>query len=208
MSNRLPSALLRALIVVAIPVLAGCISTGRPPSIQTQYGLDLLRNAPRETAVPGSVLKTRYFTISPRFKKSTFLYKVSPVTYSGDYYSEFLVSPNALIAEQVHLWLANSGLFEHVVDANSYMNETHYLEGDILALYGDFSKKEQPIAVLELGLLMLKRQGNALEPLIQKRYLKNIPLVRPSAPALVEGWKEALSQILAEFEADLQRTQL
>jgi hypothetical protein len=78
------------------------------------------------------------------------------------------------------------------------------LEGSVNALYGDFRNPKQPAAVLEIEFFLYNENTANPGIVTQKRYTKSVALNERSPEALVKGWDQALSEIVAALAADLK----
>jgi hypothetical protein len=47
--------------------------------------------------------------------------------------------------------------------------------------------------------------GLAVRPLFQKEYSRSIPIAKPAGAALMKGWNEALTEILADVLSDYRQ---
>jgi cholesterol transport system auxiliary component len=130
------------------------------------------------------------------------------MSYESDFYNEFLTSPEPMITEEVVKWLAASGLFEQIVDVSGQVAPTHILEGEILDLYGDYSRGTQPKAIMDIRFSLIHDIAGRSELVFQKHYRQEVPLRGETAETLVQGWNQALEKILTEFEQDLTKVDL
>jgi len=146
--------------------------------------------------------------VSPSFEGKEFVYQTGPLSYRSDFYNELFLNPADIFTEQTRRWIAAADLFGHVVDANSNLDATHYLEGAVNALYGDYSDRSSPKAVLEMQFLLVKDTGAEPRVILQRNYREVTPLKDDLPETLVEGWRQGLMKILAAFEADLRKADL
>jgi ABC-type uncharacterized transport system auxiliary subunit len=119
-----------------------------------------------------------------------------------------LVSPAALVGEELRKGLAQSQIFPHVINASSQLEPTHVLEGVVDALYGDFRDPGAPKAVLEMEFFLRKESASKADIVAAKRYAKSVAVTGRSPEALVKGWNEALSEIISLLVTDLKSTAL
>jgi uncharacterized lipoprotein YmbA len=185
--------------------MAGCLRVEKRRLPEKQYFvLDVLRSAANAPSPSRSVLKIRTIQVSPQYRGKGFVYRNGHFAYESDFYNEFFISPDSMFTEEVHQWLAASRLFQHVVKFSSYMEPTYILEGTVTALYGDYRERTEPKAVLEMQFFLLEDAIPGAEPVFQGLYHRDVSLDGGSAEVLVEGWNNALRQILTEFEKDLR----
>jgi hypothetical protein len=108
------------------------------------------------------------------------------------------------MTEEIRKGLIASEVFKYVISPSSPLPPSFVLEGSVNALYGDFRYPDSPRAVLEMEFFVTSETPAKPGILMQKRYLKSIPLSGRSPEALVKGWNEALAEILTSLVADLK----
>jgi cholesterol transport system auxiliary component len=140
--------------------------------------------------------------VSPRYADLGFVYRLSDTEYEADFYHQFLSSPAVMISEETRKALAASNRFKFVVGPSSSLTANYTLEGSINSLYGDFRKPGAPAAVLEIEFFLRNENPGSPGIVLQKRYMKSVPLKERSPEALVRGWNEALQAVVAMFVAD------
>ena len=111
-----------------------------------------------------------------------------------------------MLTEDIRRGLAEAQAAQYVVGTSSQLDPTHVLEGTVDAFYGDFRDLSAPKAVLEMEFFLSKESPARAEILMRKRYSKSIAINGRSAAALVKGWDQALSEIVAALAADLRAT--
>jgi ABC-type uncharacterized transport system auxiliary subunit len=84
------------------------------------------------------------------------------------------------------------------------LQPNYVLEGSVNALYGDFRNLNKPAAVLEIEFFLHNEDSANPGIVLQKRYIKTVPLSGRSPEALIKGWSQALESILADLNTDLQ----
>jgi cholesterol transport system auxiliary component len=170
-------------------ILAGPGSTSADPSLNHGKGVLLVSN----------------LHVSPRYEGKSFVYRRSETGFEADFYNQFLISPSAIFTEEVRKALARAGLFEAVIGSASQLEPTHFLEGSVEALYGDFRDAAAPRAVLEMEFFVTGDAPAITDLVTHRRYRKTVPVSGASAEALVRAWSQALDEILAAFVTDLQK---
>jgi ABC-type uncharacterized transport system auxiliary subunit len=149
------------------------------------------------------VLAVRGFTIDPAYDSRSLLYRRGESEYESDFYNVFLVAPQALISSQTRNWLAHLGLFKTVLEPGSLVEATHILEGNVLALYGDFRGQSLPRAVMEIRIFVVTSRGSMPEVIFTRDYQASRQAKEHTADALVAAFNQCLAQILTELERDL-----
>ena len=101
--------------------------------------------------------------------------------------------------------LRQAGTFEAVVEPGSALKPNTVAEINVLELYGDFQRLREAAAILRLRVLLFDSPNGVPGKLILEReYSRRIPLKARTADALMAGWNEALTQILAQFHSDVR----
>ena len=192
-------------ILLVVSLSAGCFTLKKQYPEKHLFVLDVAQKQNTQAPNPGTVLTVRPFRISPQYEGRGLIYRKKDLNYEIDFYNEFLIPPAALVTEQVSVWLKSAGIFEYVTDTSSRLMATHSLEGLVVALYGDYSKVQSAEAVLQLQLILLDETAARPRPVFERTYRKTAPIPRGSAEELVQGWNNALRQILEDFEKDVRQ---
>jgi len=187
---------------------SGCVSIERSYPDKRYYVLEVNRNVKPSNPPGNGVLQVANIRVSPRYEDKGFVYRTSGSGYESDFYNQFLVSPAALLGEELRKGLAQSQIFRHVINASSQLEPTHVLEGVVDALYGDFRDPGTPKAVLEMEFFLRKESASKADIVAARRYAKSVAVSGRSPEALVKGWNEALDAILASLLADLKSATL
>ena len=139
------------------------------------------------------------------FEDRSLVYRTADFSYEADPYAEFLVSPSESLLFPIRSWMRQSGYFESVVEPGSALEPNTMAEIAVLELYGDFRRSQYAAALLKLRFVVLDAPGGIPgKAILEREYSRRIPLKARNANALMAGWNEGLSQILAQFDADLQ----
>ncbi|MBC8216901.1 MAG: membrane integrity-associated transporter subunit PqiC [Planctomycetes bacterium] len=183
-------------------MLSGCGS--RQAYNKKYFLLSATRQAQPAGIQTDLVLEVRRFTIDSAFAGKGLVYRTGQFEYESDFYSEFLVSPAAMITEKTRNWLSGSGLFKRVLDTASQIDPTHTLEANITALYGDLRDKSSPQAKMEMRVFLLKAQA-AEEPILVfgQTYKSSVGIESEGPEGLVEALDRCLANILSNLEKDL-----
>lgn len=193
---------------ILLALASGCIGIEKSYPDKRYFVLEVNRNASPSNPAGKGILQVAPIRVSPRYEDKGFVYRTSGSSYESDFYNQFLVSPSALLGEELRKGLAQSQIFSHVINASSQLEPTHVLEGVVDALYGDFRDPGAPKAVLEMEFFLRKESPSKAEIVAAKRYAKSVAVSGRSPEALVKGWNEALEAILGGLVADLKSTAL
>jgi len=200
-----PLLLACSVVLVSVLALSGC--GGSALASRQYYLVDVTRSgAPAAAPVPGDVLlQVPPFEVDRAFATKSLVYRVEASRYEPDFYRQFLVSPGVMMMEETRDWLASSGLFTQVFSADTRLEATHILEGNITDLYADFTTPAAPQAVLEIRFLLQAQTGTPARGLLTGTYRAVSPIGERTAEAVVEAFSRTLAEILSRLEADLQK---
>jgi cholesterol transport system auxiliary component len=201
MNHRLIELCLKLFLVMFSLIVPGC---GQKFYEKQRYILDVQRASPASDIKNTNIIEVRRFTIDHAFSAKGLTYRTGEFEYESDFYNEFLVSPAVMITEKVRNWLSVSGLFRMVTDPGSYVESNHVMEGNIVAIYGDYRDKLSPAAVMEIRVFLLKAKAQE-EPIIVfgKTYKSMVKLEFEGPEGLIAGFDECLENILTSLESDL-----
>ena len=185
----------------------GCVSLERSYP-EKRYFVIEVKDAKSGNPGEGQILSVANLQISPRYADRGFIYRTSETEYESDFYNQFLSSPAVMITEEARKALAASAKFKFVVGPASPLSANYVLEGSINSLYGDFRQPSAAAAVLEIEFFLHNENPGNPGVVLQKRYLKSVPLTEKSPEALVRGWSEALDAIMAMLVADVTERKL
>jgi cholesterol transport system auxiliary component len=185
-------------------LLSGCIRLQSSYPEKRYFLIDVSRRGVVSPRPADGVLKVVTFSVSPQYEGKDFVYRKTDIAYESDFYNEFLISPSDMFTEQVRQWMARSGLFRQVSDLGSYDEATFFLGGTVTALYGDFRQVAAPRAIMEIEFVLAHDVLAKRKVAFQNHYRREIAMDKASPQALVEGWNEALRQILIDLEKDLR----
>ncbi len=188
--------------IVALLLLAatGCGGMSKPAVSKRYYDIGPIRTA--EAQAPSSeVLTVRRLRVSPMNAGREMVYKTSDTGFSSDFYHAYFIPPADMLSQALRRWLHASGLYEHVVETASLVRGDLVLEGNVVALYGDFTAGGQ--AVAEMQFFLLDEGGTETGVVFSRDYVKRINLGQETPQALAQGLKQAMAEIFTELEADL-----
>jgi ABC-type uncharacterized transport system auxiliary subunit len=195
-------------ILPLILLCCGCVNLERSYPEKRYFVMEISESAiPAGTAGERS-LSVANLRISPRYADKSFVYRISEAGYESDFYNQFLSATDTMIGEEVRKGLAASRFFKYVVGPSNQLQPNYVLEGSINALYGDFRDLNAPAAVLEIEFFLHNEDAANAGIVMQKRYVKSVPLTSRSPEALVKGWNQALEAILATLVSDFKAANL
>jgi len=183
---------------------SGCVSLERSYPDQHYFVIEVKRNVNPSTMPGNGVVEVADVQISPRYTEKSFVYRTSDARYETDFYNQFLVAPAALITEELRKGLTQSQVFRHVIGSSNQLQPTHVLQAAVSSLYGDFRNDSAPKAVLEMEFFLTKEADGRSQIVMEKSYAKTVDVSLRSPEALVQGWSQALEEILTALVTDLK----
>jgi cholesterol transport system auxiliary component len=195
-------------VLTAMTVVGGCLRFAQGPPNKHYYALGALRPAETSASTAGGILKIRKIRISPPFEGAEIVYRTSETRYETDFYNEWLISPSAMVTQQLVGWLTNARVFRHVVDTSSSLEADYLLEGTVDALCADLRMNGSPKAVLRMQIVLIKDRPAHDRIVFQREYQEVVDVADSTADALVSGWNDGLQHSLIALEKDLRNAGL
>jgi cholesterol transport system auxiliary component len=186
----------------------GCIGLQKNYPERRYYAFDVTSSSNYDARPKQAVLKIRNFRVSPAYTGHEFVYRVSADGYESDFYNQFFKSPASLMTQEVYRWFSQVKMFDHVVIAPSEIPADYTLSGYINSIYGDYIDENSPKAVLALQFFLIKEDSGEDTIIFSRSYRKDVEITAKAPTALVNGWNEALSEVLIDLESDLSRMEL
>ncbi len=190
------------LVFLMAALCPGC--AGRHSYAKRQFVLEASRPARLTDSSRDLVLAVRTFTVDPVCDSRGLLYRKGESEYESDFYNEFLVAPQDLISSQTRNWLAQSGIFQTVLEPGSLIEATHILEGNVLVMHGDFREQGLPKAVMQIRVFVVTNRGSEPQIVFARDYRASHRAEEQTAEALVAAFNRCLEQILSELEESLR----
>jgi len=199
---------LAAGITLCVFICSGCVTLERNSPERHYFAIELPQSVESSNSTSDRTLSVANLRISPRFADRSFVYRTSETGYESDFYNQFLTWPDTMITEELRKGLAASQEFKYVLGPADAEPPNYVLEGSVTGLYGDFRNSSQPAAVLEIEVFLYNENSSNAGIVMQKRYMKSVPLKEKSPEALVQGWDQALQQIVTALAGDLKAANL
>lgn len=186
--------------------LTGCISR---PALQIET---FTFNDPADETtnnVAGSrVLGIRKLEIAAPFEGRSLVYRTGEFSYVRDPYAEFLDAPAEELMNPVRESLQRQGNFKDVVESGSALKPDTLVEICVNQMFGDFRQPGHPLAILTMRFTFFEApDGVPGRVILQQEYARSVPLNSPSPAALMKGWAQALTEILAEVSSDFRKSE-
>jgi cholesterol transport system auxiliary component len=192
-----------AMLLVCICTLTGCLS--RPALDKQTFAFGVPVIAATNVVAGDRVLGIRNLQIAVPFEGRSLVYRTGEFSYVRDPYAEFLEPPAEELMSPLRELLRTEAGFSAVVEAGSVFKPDTLVEISVSQLFGDFRQPEHPVAILTMRFVFFDAtNGVPGKVIFQKEYARSMPLSRPTAAMLMEGWERALSEILAQVSSDFR----
>jgi len=190
-----------------LSLLSGCVNLRRDYPIRTFYVLEAKPSEVQPQAADGPTVQVQLFRASPGFSSTEFVYRTGESIYESDSYHAFFTLPSDQIRAITSQWIQDSGVAGAVIDRSSRLRPDNIIEGNLVALYGDFRDEENPRAVIEVEFIIM--DISPIEPTIifSRSYQQSVPIEESTAEALVMGWDEGLKKILTALIKDIPESE-
>jgi ABC-type uncharacterized transport system auxiliary subunit len=117
-----------------------------------------------------------------------------------DFYEQWAVPPAQAVEDDLRQWLADAGLFSAVVAPGSRLNADFILEGELNSFIADLNAG---VARVALALVLLDQRPSPTKVLLQKTETAEVKLTGTEPPAIADGLKAALMEVLRRAEQDV-----
>ena len=188
-----------------LALIYGCPNVNKPYPERTFFLFEIPAPSQTVSQIQGTIVNVNRFTISPSSQGREFIYRMTDLQYTTDFYNQFFRPPDNIITEGVRQWLNQSGLFEELLSPVSQAAPKYTIEGNVIELYGDYRDESAAKAVIKIQLFLLQNSDDGTAPTILsgKTYSSEQSIGAASPNALMNGWNLALEEILGEFLTDL-----
>ncbi len=192
------------LALLALALGSGCMGGLKHPPVEKRlFDLEVRRPEVLAPRAGGPDLAVRRVLVSPRYDGRELVYRTGPSAYASDYYNLFFVPPSQMLGQDLRQWLAQSGLFGHVLDPASLARPDLTLEANAVTLCGDYAAKPAK-AVVEIQFLLLDDRAAETPIVFSRDYRRETPLAGDAPKDLVEGLRQAVAGIYGDLEKDLR----
>jgi len=196
--------LLLGLCALLLAALGGCMGgLKHPPVEKRHFDLQVKRGEAKPPRAGGPTLAVRRVMVSPRYDGREMVYRTGPTDFSSDFYNLYFVSPSQMLGQDLRQWLAQSGVFGHVLDSATLVRPDLTLETNAAVFCGDYSMKPGK-AVVEMQFLLLDERDPDTPVIFSRDYRREEPLTGGEPRDLVEGLRRAVAGIYGDLENDLR----
>jgi cholesterol transport system auxiliary component len=184
-----------------VTALGGCSLLPQAPYVQKRdWPLDVRRDAALPPRRGGRILLVRNVQAAPGLEQRGLQWLQRDGSLHVDFYEQWAVPPAEAVADDLRRWLADAGLFGAVVAAGSRLNADFVLEGEVNTFMADL---RTGTARASLAIVLYDQRPNPTRLLLQKTESAEVKLAGTDAPALAEGMKAALVEVLRRTEQDV-----
>lgn len=194
--------LIAAVLMIGL-FLSGCEALRKPYPDRAMYGVSI--EVPEDTK-PGEgrgILKVSRIRVVAPYDDRTFFYKVGPSEFKADYYNTFFAPPDRMFTFLLHDYLQGVGGFDTFLPPFSGADYNLRLEGNIRALYADFTEGPIPYAVIEARFFLISEDLTKDGIMAQRFYSQRVKAESAEPEAIVRAWGEALVAMYAELASDI-----
>lgn len=189
-------------LLAAALIVGGC--TGGSPRNEQHFILEAVRQGSPVRPATVVSLEVHRFSVDAAFATKNLVYRLGEFKYEADSYRQFLISPGTMITEKTRDWLADSGVFSSVLPVGSRIVPNYTLEGNVIALYGNFTDEAAPTAVMEIRLFLLENTEGRERVIYSKTYRTATAVPSRATDDFIDALNRSLVEILTRLEADLQ----
>ena len=133
---------------------------------------------------PGCRCAWRGVNVAAPFRGQAFVYRMTTLRYETDYYSEFLVAPAAMLAEQTARALVAARRVRRVIAGPGARRCRLVLDGFASALYADSATAGKPAAELAITYYLSPAGGAEQTPVGRRSIARHAPMRAFSARRL------------------------
>ena len=153
-------------------------------------------------------LRIGLVNVAAPYRAKAFVYRQGELKFEADFYSEFFVSPAAMLSEATARALSAANVFRRTVPPSASDPADYVLDGFASELYGDMRDPAKPFAALAITYYL--SPSNALSPNVvwTREYRQRAPAAQATPDAFANAWNVALSAILADLARDLAAAEL
>jgi cholesterol transport system auxiliary component len=200
--RRVTGVLLCLVLALSALAIGGC---GQATYASEYYLLDAVRQAPRSETPADATVDVQRFNIASAFASRNMVYRLGRFQYEPDYYRQFMIAPATMITEETRRWMADSGIFRQLLPPGSQISPSYTLQGLITGLYGDFTDKAAPTAVMRIRFFFTRHKAAGDTVIFSQSYGAATPLADKTGQDLIDAFSKDLTDILTRLEADLQK---
>ena len=193
----------RLIPLLLLLLIFGCSGLKREYPKKNFYTFEVVNEIKVNNNQGKNYVKIERVDVSHAYLHRDFNYRVGPDEFISDYYNQFYRPVGVLVTTEIYKWFSSTGLFKDVLPVNNLINAKYILDSKIVDIYGDYSNPDDPRAVLNMQFFLVDESAVIAELAYSNVYNQSVSISSRTPGALVEGWNEALKNILKQFETDL-----
>lgn len=193
-----------SVMLVAVSLALGSASCFRREfPVRRQYVIATVRPELAAPKADGAVLSLARVRTQPQYDRKGFVYRTSDLTFTDDFYNNFYVTPATMVRTAIYEWLAASGAFRLVVDAETLAASDYVLETRLDHFYVDLRPDVERASVVAFTATLLRSGREKSAPVLMRSYEEREPVEGKGADADAAAWSVALKRALSRLEADV-----
>jgi len=193
---------------LAILQVAGVLATTACLTARSSPPKSFTIEAPPPNATPragGVVVAMSRVEVAPEYAGEAFVYQTAEHELVRDPYARFASMPSFLLSTAVRGYLANTDFISDVVSRDSGLRPRVTVETAAVKLAGALRPTDSSsILTLRFRVLLNPAEVGPATEILLKTYTSTTRNRRATPRAVVDGWNQALAEIMAEFESDLR----
>lgn len=187
--------------LLCVVLFTGCSGLQKEHIQKRYFSLDISQGGTDKETATGKALLVKELLISPAFDSHAFTLKKGKNNFTTDYYNEFVSYPARLISDEITEELYRSSYFSQPL-SDRKKSLDYRLSGKIIHLYGDIQTLSSPKAMIEIRLILEKKEASKFTPVLNKTYRADIPVAKLEPDQFISGWNTGLKKIMSDFMTD------
>jgi hypothetical protein len=192
------------LVVAGAAAAAACVSKA-PLAVQS-FTIDPPPASAAADRTGAAVVSLARVRVAPAYAGTSFVYRVGAHRVEHDPYAIFAAPPGWMLTTALRGYLRNADFIRDVVEPGGELPVAMIIEAEANELCADLSQGAEATALLALQFrVYVPAVGTTAETeLLRRTYAGKRPLSARDADAIADAWNQELSEIAAEFLADLR----
>ena len=185
-------------------LLLGCTGISKEYPEKNFYTFNVINEIQHNENQSKNFLKIERVDVNPAYKLRDFNYRIGPDEFISDFYNQFYKPVGVLISSELYKWMSSAGIFKDVIPVNNLITAKYVLDSKLVDIYGDYTNPDDPRAVLNMQFFLIDDTQVLAELVYSNVYNQSVAISSRTPNALVDGWNEALKNILEQLESDLR----
>jgi ABC-type uncharacterized transport system auxiliary subunit len=154
--------------------------------------------------ITNKVLGVDNISMAPQYSSLGFVYRISDIHYTSDYYNVFFNPPAQQIEQSIIKYLQTKNIFKYVTTKTDIFQPDYILRANVLELYADYRNARIPKGVMTIHFTLFVPNGKT-NILLDKTYRSASVLHHKDSRSLVYAWNEDLAKILVQLSNNLPK---